>query len=124
MSVSCLDDQVASESKALQPQLQSLTEEALKSNPTLKARVDALSEKSYELQTKKGQVSQALNDRSVIDQTSYGGALQLTLTQPLAGRPNQFARANGGKSPPPMCGQAWKSDEWLWTAPVHRAQPR
>ena len=33
---------------------------------------------------------QALNDRSVIDQTSYGGALQLTLTQPLAGRPNQF----------------------------------
>ena len=33
---------------------------------------------------------QALNDRSAIDQTSYGGALQLTLTQPLAGRPNQF----------------------------------
>ncbi|TMH02643.1 MAG: TonB-dependent receptor, partial [Betaproteobacteria bacterium] len=33
---------------------------------------------------------QALNDRSVIDQTSYGAALQLTLTRPLAGRRNQF----------------------------------
>jgi outer membrane receptor protein involved in Fe transport len=32
----------------------------------------------------------ALNDRSTVDQTSYGGALQLTLTQPLAGRPNQL----------------------------------
>jgi outer membrane receptor protein involved in Fe transport len=38
---------------------------------------------------------QALNDRSVIDQTSYGGALQLTLTQPLAGRPNQFVLGVG-----------------------------
>jgi outer membrane receptor protein involved in Fe transport len=33
---------------------------------------------------------QALNDRSVIDQTSYGAALQLTLTRPLAGRRNQL----------------------------------
>jgi hypothetical protein len=35
---------------------------------------------------------QALNDRSVIDQTSYGGAFQLTLTQTL-GRPPQPVRA-------------------------------
>jgi Skp family chaperone for outer membrane proteins len=63
LGLKALDDQVATESKALQPQLQSLTEEALKSNPTLKARVDALSEKAYELQTKKGQVSQALTER-------------------------------------------------------------
>jgi len=33
---------------------------------------------------------QALNDRSVIDQTGYGAALQLTVKQPLAGRRNQF----------------------------------
>jgi outer membrane receptor protein involved in Fe transport len=33
---------------------------------------------------------QALNDRSDIDQKSHGGALQLTLTRPLAGRRNQF----------------------------------
>ena len=44
---------------------------------------------------------QALNDRSLIDQTSYGGALQLTLTQSLAGRPNQFvlgASADAGNA--------------------------
>jgi len=33
---------------------------------------------------------QGLNDRSVVDQTSYGGALEMTFTQPLAGRPNQL----------------------------------
>jgi len=64
LGLKALDDQVSSESKALEPQLQSLTEEALKSNPTLKARVDALSQKAYDLQTKKGQVSQALEARS------------------------------------------------------------
>jgi iron complex outermembrane receptor protein len=44
---------------------------------------------------------QARNDRSVIDQTSYGGALQLTLMQPLAGRTNQFvlgASADAGSA--------------------------
>ena len=44
---------------------------------------------------------QALNDQSIIDQTSYGGALQLTLTQPLAGRANQFvlgASADAGNA--------------------------
>jgi len=64
LGLKALDDQVSTESKALEPQLQSLTEEALKSNPTLKARVDALSQKAYDLQTKKGQVSQALEARS------------------------------------------------------------
>jgi len=38
---------------------------------------------------------QALNDRSVIDQTSYGGAVQLTMTRPLAGRKNQFVLGAG-----------------------------
>jgi outer membrane receptor protein involved in Fe transport len=33
---------------------------------------------------------QALNDRSSIDQTSYGLSAQLTVTTPLAGRKNQF----------------------------------
>jgi len=44
---------------------------------------------------------QALNDRAIIDQTSYGGALQLTLTQPLGGRPNQLvlgASADAGNA--------------------------
>ena len=43
----------------------------------------------------------ALNDRSTIDQTSYGGALQLTLSQPLAGRANQLvlgASADAGEA--------------------------
>ncbi|HET9641874.1 MAG TPA: TonB-dependent receptor [Burkholderiaceae bacterium] len=33
---------------------------------------------------------QAFNDRAAVDQTSYGAAVQLTLTQPLAGHRNQF----------------------------------
>jgi len=44
---------------------------------------------------------QALNDRSVVDQTSYGGALQMTFTQPLVGRPNQLvlgAAADAGNA--------------------------
>jgi Skp family chaperone for outer membrane proteins len=64
LGLKALDEQVANESKALQPQLQSLTEEALKANPTLKARVDALSQKAYELQTKQDQINQALSARS------------------------------------------------------------
>jgi len=39
---------------------------------------------------------QALNDRSSIDQTSYGLGLQVTLSQPLAGRRNQFVFGAGG----------------------------
>ena len=39
---------------------------------------------------------QALNDRSTIDQTSYGFGLQLTLNQPLAGHRNQFVVGASG----------------------------
>ena len=39
---------------------------------------------------------QALNDRSAIDQTSYGFGLQLTLGRPLAGRRNQLVLGVGG----------------------------
>ena len=39
---------------------------------------------------------QALNDRSAIDQTSYGLGLQLTLTQPIGGLRNQFVVGAGG----------------------------
>ena len=45
-----------------------------------------------------GQVDdvQALNDRSAIDQTSYGLGLQLTLNHDLAGRRNQLVLGAGG----------------------------
>ncbi len=36
-------------------------------------------------------LNQAFNDRSTVDQDGYGGALQLTLTNKLAGRKNQLA---------------------------------
>ena len=39
---------------------------------------------------------QALNDRSAIDQTSYGFGLQLTLSQALAGRRNQLVLGAAG----------------------------
>lgn len=64
LGIKALNDQVAAESKALEPQLQSLTEEALKSNATLNARIEALKQKDYELQQKSGLVSQNLSQRS------------------------------------------------------------
>jgi outer membrane receptor protein involved in Fe transport len=39
---------------------------------------------------------QALNDRSRIEQTSYGAGVQLTLKTPLAGRANQFVLGASG----------------------------
>jgi Skp family chaperone for outer membrane proteins len=55
-----LNKQIADEGKALQPQLQSLTEDAIQANPTLKARVDAFSQKRSEFQQKTSQVNQAV----------------------------------------------------------------
>ncbi len=43
-----LQDEIKTESDALKPQTQSLTPEAINANPTLKARVDALSKKTTE----------------------------------------------------------------------------
>jgi len=40
--------------------------------------------------------AQALNDRSVIAQTSYGAGVQLTLSQPLLGRKNRLVLGTGG----------------------------
>ena len=40
--------------------------------------------------------TQALNDRSVIAQTSYGAGLQLTLSQPLLGRKNRLVLGTSG----------------------------
>ena len=40
--------------------------------------------------------TQALNDRSVIAQTSYGAGLQLTLSQPLFGRKNRLVLGTSG----------------------------
>src|SRR5205085_5480607 len=40
--------------------------------------------------------TQALNDRSVISQTSYGAGVQLTLSQPLLGRKNRLVLGTSG----------------------------
>ena len=55
-----LNKQIADEGKALQPQLQSLTEDAIQANPTLKARVDAFNQKRSDFQQKTSQVNQAV----------------------------------------------------------------
>jgi outer membrane receptor protein involved in Fe transport len=65
--------------------------------------------------------AQALNDRSTIDQTSYGAALQLTLTQPLADHPNQFvlgAGADAGNARFTQESQAASFDASRGTVPI------
>lgn len=57
LGLKTLESEVQTEATALQPQTQSLTREALESNPTLKARVEGLSKKANELQQKKNNVN-------------------------------------------------------------------
>jgi Skp family chaperone for outer membrane proteins len=52
LGLQALENQIKTETEALKPQTQSLTPEAINSNPTLKAKVDALNKKTGEyLQT-------------------------------------------------------------------------
>jgi Skp family chaperone for outer membrane proteins len=52
LGLKTLQTEVQTEAAALKPQTQSLTREALESNPTLKARVEGLNKKAGELQQK------------------------------------------------------------------------
>ncbi len=48
LGLKTLQDQIKTESDALKPQTQSLTPDAIKANPALKAKVDALNKKTNE----------------------------------------------------------------------------
>lgn len=57
LGLKTLQTEVQTEAAALKPQTQSLTREALESNPTLKARVEGLNKKAGELQQKQNALS-------------------------------------------------------------------
>jgi len=70
LGLKSLQSEVQTEANALKPQTQSLTREALESNPTLKARVEGLSKKAGELQQKQN----ALNATVEKQDTGYNYA--------------------------------------------------
>ncbi len=70
LGLKTLKTEVETEAAALKPQTQSLTREALESNPTLKARVEGLSKKANELQQKQN----ALNATVEKQDTGYNYA--------------------------------------------------
>lgn len=70
LGLKSLQSEVQTEANALKPQTQSLTREALESNPTLKARVDGLNKKAGELAQKQN----ALNATVEKQDTGYSYA--------------------------------------------------
>lgn len=70
LGLKTLQTEVESEAAALKPQTQSLTKEALESNPTLKARVEGLNKKAGELVQKQN----ALNATVEKQDTGYNYA--------------------------------------------------
>ena len=64
LGLKSLGDEIKAEQTALQPQTQSLTKEALDKNPTLKARVDALSKKTNEYLQKADYLNQNLEQQN------------------------------------------------------------
>ena len=70
LGLKTLKTEVETEAAALKPQTQSLTKEALESNPTLKARVEGLSKKANELAQKQN----ALNATVEKQDTGYNYA--------------------------------------------------
>lgn len=63
LGLKTLQTEVQTERTALQPQTQSLTKEALASNPTLKGRVDALNKKMNELVQKSSALEQGIEQQ-------------------------------------------------------------
>ncbi len=82
LGLQTLADQIKSEEAALQPQLQTMVDaegrialESLNSNPTLKSRVEALSQKQNELAQKSNLLNQNLNQQSNAAVAAFSAAL-------------------------------------------------
>jgi Skp family chaperone for outer membrane proteins len=75
LGLKTLETQIKTESDALKPQTQSLTPEAINSNPTLKAKVDALNKKTNEYMQKAAGLQQGLEQQS----GSFNGAFMAAL---------------------------------------------
>src|SRR5262249_26539243 len=70
-----LGDEIKAEQDALKPQTQSLTQDALNANPTLKARVDALNKKEVEFQQKADYLNSGLEQSSTNLNMAFAQAL-------------------------------------------------
>src|SRR5688572_10151433 len=71
LGLKALDAEVKTEGEALKPQVQSLTKEALASNPTLKARVDNFNKKMNELQAKSSALDQRMDQQRAANQIAF-----------------------------------------------------
>lgn len=70
LGLKTLKTELDTEGAALKPQIESLTQEAIAANPTLKARVDGLNRKAAEFMQKQNALSQTVEQRD----TSYNMA--------------------------------------------------
>lgn len=71
-----LGDEIKAEQDALKPQTESLTQEALNGNPTLKARVEALAKKQSEFLQKSDFLNSNLNQQNNAAMIAFTAALQ------------------------------------------------
>lgn len=76
LGLETLSTEIKTEQDALKPQTQSLTKEALNSNPTLKARVEALAKKQNEYLQKADFLNQNLEQQNNAAMIAFATALQ------------------------------------------------
>lgn len=75
LGLKTLETEIKTEADALKPQTQSLTPEAIKANPTLKAKVEALNKKTNEYMQKSSSLQQGLEQQS----GNFNGAFMTVL---------------------------------------------
>lgn len=80
LGLKSLGDEIKAEQTALQPQTQSLTKEALDKNPTLKARVDALSKKTNEYLQKADYLNQNLEQQNGTMNVAFAQVMEPAVT--------------------------------------------
>ncbi len=80
LGLKTLETEIKTEADALKPQTQSLTPEAIKANPTLKAKVDALNKKTNEYMQKSSSLQQGLEQQSGNFNGAFMAALEPAVT--------------------------------------------
>ncbi len=80
LGLKSLQDQLKTESAALKPQTQSLTQEAIEKNPTLKAKVEALNKKTGEYLQKADILNANLEQQNTTFNVAFAQALEPAVT--------------------------------------------
>jgi Skp family chaperone for outer membrane proteins len=76
LGLQTLSQEIKTEQEALKPQTQSLTQEALNANPTLKARVEALAKKQTEYLQKADFLNSKLDEQTNAAMVAFAAAVQ------------------------------------------------